>query len=353
MTLLVFVFVFAAKIQELHLYEVNDLDRGSPAYLRLSNKTVNSLGDLVPFTNKLYTGDLKKQLGITQGLCVLIENKPEKKGDRYEASYSFQFGDYGHMAVRGSYLTYADTYLSVVGGSGIFEGAYGQVKLQQIVFPFKIFYTFYLRGIKELPEELLVRPVEPNLTIDPFLYYVSHWKPILPKVQELYVYEINERDRGSPAYLRLSQKSVNSLGDLVPFSNKIYTGDLQKRLGITAGMCILIENKPEKKGDRYEATFSFYFGDYGHISVQGPYLTYEDTCLAVTGGSGIFEGVYGQVKLQQIVFPFKLFYTFYLKGIAGLPEELLGKPVEPNPSVEPSPAAKACEPQATVANFTN
>lgn len=41
------------------------------------------------------------------------------------------------------------------------------------------------------------------------------------KVQELSVYEINERDRGSPAYLRLSQKSVNSLGDLVPFSNKV------------------------------------------------------------------------------------------------------------------------------------
>nr|XP_023903795.1 allene oxide cyclase, chloroplastic-like [Quercus suber]POE46018.1 allene oxide cyclase, chloroplastic [Quercus suber] len=173
------------------------------------------------------------------------------------------------------------------------------------------------------------------------------------KVQELFVYEFNERDRGSPAFLKLSQKSVNSLGDLVPFSNKLYSGDLQKRLGITAGMCILIENKPEKKGDRYEATYSFYFGDYGHISVQGPYLTYEDTCLAVTGGSGIFEGVYGQVKLHQIVFPFKLFYTFYLKGIEDLPQELLGKPVEPNPAVEPSPAAKACEPQATVTNFTD
>lgn len=128
---------------------------------------------------------------------------------------------------------------------------------------------------------------------------------------------------------------------------------MQKRVGITAGICVLIENKPEKKGDRYEAIYSFYFGDYGHISVQGAYLTYETTYLAVTGGSGVFEGAYGQVKLQQIVFPFKLFYTFYLKGIKELPEELLGKPVEPNPSVEPSPAAKACEPSATIANFTN
>ncbi|KAL4286050.1 hypothetical protein AHAS_Ahas19G0047400 [Arachis hypogaea] len=71
---------------------------------------------------------------------------------------------------------------------------------------------------------------------------------------------------------------------------QLYTGDLQKRIGITAGICILIQNKAEKGGDRYEAIYSFYLGDYGHIAVQGPYLTYEDTYLAVTGGSGIFEG---------------------------------------------------------------
>jgi hypothetical protein len=42
------------------------------------------------------------------------------------------------------------------------------------------------------------------------------------KVQELHVYEINERDRESPAYLRLSAKQTeNALGDLVPFTNKV------------------------------------------------------------------------------------------------------------------------------------
>lgn len=167
------------------------------------------------------------------------------------------------------------------------------------------------------------------------------------------MYEINERDRGSPAYLRLGQKTTNSLGDLVPFSNKLYSGCLQKRVGITAGICVLIQNKAEKKGDMYEAIYSFYFGDYGHISVQGSYLTYENTYLAVTGGSGIFEGVYGQVKLHQLVFPFKLFYTFYLKGIKDLPQELLSKHVEPSPDVEPSQAAKACEPDAVISGFTN
>uniref|UniRef100_A0A7N0U1Q1 allene-oxide cyclase n=1 Tax=Kalanchoe fedtschenkoi TaxID=63787 RepID=A0A7N0U1Q1_KALFE len=173
------------------------------------------------------------------------------------------------------------------------------------------------------------------------------------KVQELCVYELNERDRGSPVYLSLSNKEAHSLGDLVPFSNKLYTGCLQKRLGITAGLCVLIKNIPTK-GDRYEAMYSFYFGDFGHLSVQGEYLTFQDTQLAVTGGSGIFEGAYGTVKLQQIVFPFKLFYTFSLKGLKGdLPEELTRPAVPPSPGVVPSPAAKALEADAVVANFTD
>ncbi|GLJ11440.1 hypothetical protein SUGI_0167810 [Cryptomeria japonica] len=177
-------------------------------------------------------------------------------------------------------------------------------------------------------------------------------EPPKKSVQELYVYEINHLDRSSPAYLRLSQKPVNHLGDLVPFSNTLYSGCLQKRVGITAGICVLIQNFPDKQGDRYEAIYSFYFGDYGHISVQGAYLTYAESYLAITGGSGIFNGVRGQVKLNQIVFPFKLFYTFYLEGIPKLPDDLLGEPVAPAPDVEPAPAARAVEPHACVPSFT-
>ncbi|KAJ0252901.1 Allene oxide cyclase 3 [Hirschfeldia incana] len=173
------------------------------------------------------------------------------------------------------------------------------------------------------------------------------------KVQELNVYELNEGDRNSPAVLKLGKKPELCLGDLVPFTNKLYTGDLKKRVGITAGLCVLIQHVPEKKGDRFEATYSFYFGDYGHLSVQGQYLTYEDTFLAVTGGSGIFEGAYGQVKLRQLVYPTKLFYTFYLKGIADLPLELTGTAVTPSKDVKPAPEAKATEPGATIKNFTN
>jgi allene oxide cyclase len=57
--------------------------------------------------------------------------------------------------MRGAYLTYEDAYLAVVGGFGIFEGVYGQVKLENFLYPSKLFYTFYLRGIKDLPVEFM------------------------------------------------------------------------------------------------------------------------------------------------------------------------------------------------------
>ena len=49
-------------------------------------------------------------------------------------------------------------------------------------------------------------------------------------IQEMHVYEINEKDRGSPAYLPFSLQfdlskppllPKGALGDLVPFTNKV------------------------------------------------------------------------------------------------------------------------------------
>jgi allene oxide cyclase len=89
------------------------------------------------------------------------------------------------------------------------------------------------------------------------------------------------------------------------------------------------------------------------LFVQGPYITYEDSYLAITGGSGIFTGVYGQVKLHQIIFPVKLFYTFYLQGIAKIPATLTAPVVPPTPEIQPAKEAKECLPSHTAPNYTN
>ncbi|MCI06235.1 allene-oxide cyclase, partial [Trifolium medium] len=63
----------------------------------------------------------------------------------------------------------------------------------------------------------------------------------------MHVYELNERDRGSPAYLRLSNKTVNSLGDLVPFSNKGIKDLPQELLGVPVEPSPAVEASPAAK----------------------------------------------------------------------------------------------------------
>jgi hypothetical protein len=116
--------------------------------------------------------------------------------------------------------------------------------------------------------------------------------PKLAEKQTFSVYEMNEFDRDSPAFLEFSSQTVNrvdprtgahvhALGDQVQFTNKLYDGSLKLRLGITAGICLLMKNypgmgTPEMKRqqyfipDRYETLMTWYFGDFGHISGQVP-----------------------------------------------------------------------------------
>lgn len=181
-------------------------------------------------------------------------------------------------------------------------------------------------------------------------------------VQELTVYEVNELDRGSPVLLSLSKLAVDwynrfrvqplgSLGDLVPFTNKIFDGSLTKRLGITAGIISVIRHYPKEDGLLFEAVYSFYFGDYGHISVKGPYKSHEDTTLTVTGGSGIFTGVYGTVLIQNVEYPFVLFYKFQLYGIPQLPPPLRWDTIPPAKGLRPSHTASM--PGFALPNFTD
>lgn len=83
------------------------------------------------------------------------------------------------------------------------------------------------------------------------------------------------------------------------------------------------------------------------------YLTYEDTYLAMIGGSSVFEGVYWHVKLHNIMYPMKQLHTSCLKGIHVLSTELMVDTVETSPSIEPTRATKKSEPHVTIPIYTD
>lgn len=86
--------------------------------------------------------------------------------------------------------------------------------------------------------------------------------------------------------------------------------------------------------------------------LQGPFSTFEDSLLTITGGSGLFREAKGVVHLHNIT-PFKLFYTFHVRGVPELPKILTSTPVEPNEYVQPCKEAVACKPGFALPNYTD
>ncbi|KAG0583958.1 hypothetical protein KC19_3G175000 [Ceratodon purpureus] len=198
--------------------------------------------------------------------------------------------------------------------------------------------------------------------------------PKLATKQTFTVYELNEFNRDSPAFLELSRQSVNkidpetgahikALGDQVPFTNTLYDSSLELRLGITTGICLHMKNYPGRGAqelrdlqfftpDHYETIMSWYFGDMGHICGMGPFINFQDTLMGITGGSGFFAEAKGVVRLHPVT-PFKFQYTFTISGIPELPKFLTAPLVPCHFGVEASPAAQQCKPGHTLPNYTD
>lgn len=84
----------------------------------------------------------------------------------------------------------------------------------------------------------------------------------------------------------------DNAGDLLTFANPIYDAANTKKIGSDQGFCIRVT-----VGRSYECFWTLLLAD-GQITVEGPYLDAGDSVLAVTGGTGRFLGVRGEMKLH-------------------------------------------------------
>jgi allene oxide cyclase len=86
----------------------------------------NSLGDTLGFHNPVFDAANKKQVGYDNGFCIrsVATGKTE-----WECNWSV-FLKGGHITVEGPYYDDGtDTTLSIIGGTGIYSGAKGQMIL--------------------------------------------------------------------------------------------------------------------------------------------------------------------------------------------------------------------------------
>jgi len=84
----------------------------------------------------------------------------------------------------------------------------------------------------------------------------------------------------------------DSLGDILTFSNQIYDETNATLVGQDNGWCIRTV-----VGQAWECFWTLVL-EKGQITVEGPYYDAKDSVLAVTGGTGDFASMTGEMALH-------------------------------------------------------
>jgi len=85
----------------------------------------------------------------------------------------------------------------------------------------------------------------------------------------------------------------DNVGDLLTFHNHLFDAQNQFQVGEDNGSCIRTV-----VGKTWECAFTLILGD-GLITVQGPFYDIGDATFVVTGGTGNFAGVTGELMLHR------------------------------------------------------
>jgi allene oxide cyclase len=84
----------------------------------------------------------------------------------------------------------------------------------------------------------------------------------------------------------------DSVGDLLTFANDIFDAKDAQKVGSDSGWCIRTV-----AGKSWECFWTLTLAD-GQITVEGPFLDAGDSVVAVTGGTGKYAGVRGEMALH-------------------------------------------------------
>ncbi|QIG47699.1 Allene oxide cyclase [Nordella sp. HKS 07] len=86
--------------------------------------------------------------------------------------------------------------------------------------------------------------------------------------------------------------SGDSAGDILTFANDIFDGQDAHKVGSDNGWCVRVV-----AGKSWECFWTVSLTD-GQITVEGPFLDAGDSVLAVTGGTGKYSDVSGEMALH-------------------------------------------------------
>lgn len=84
----------------------------------------------------------------------------------------------------------------------------------------------------------------------------------------------------------------DTVGDILTFANEVYDEANTTKVGNDNGWCVRTV-----VGKAWECFWTMSLAD-GQITVEGPFLDAGDSTLAITGGTGAYAGVGGEMQLH-------------------------------------------------------
>jgi allene oxide cyclase len=84
----------------------------------------------------------------------------------------------------------------------------------------------------------------------------------------------------------------DSRGDSLAFANPLFDASNSRQIGRDQGSCIRVVT-----GAAFQCSWTAFVAN-GSITVEGPFYDTRDSLLAVTGGTGIYRNVRGQMLLH-------------------------------------------------------
>jgi allene oxide cyclase len=100
-------------------------------------------------------------------------------------------------------------------------------------------------------------------------------------------------ERATTDHVTKAGPKADNVGDILTFANEVYDQADKKLLGRDNGWCVRVV-----VGESWQCRWTLIL-DGGQINVQGPFYDKKDSVLAVTGGTGNYSSVQGQMKLRQ------------------------------------------------------
>jgi len=101
-----------------------------------------------------------------------------------------------------------------------------------------------------------------------------------------------ERVTNGETLLHRDRNNQDALGDLIVFSNTLYTSDNRQPLGTDQGYCVRVV-----VGKSWECFWTVQLAD-GQIMSHGPFNDTGESSMAVTGGSGKYAGARGVLTVR-------------------------------------------------------